>query len=46
MFKSFKRARLRDLIAGRPFDQMMGRSRDVRGTSVRHVFLDSTQKIH
>ena len=30
--------RLRDLVAGRPWDQMMGRSKDVRGTSVKHVF--------
>ena len=29
--------RLRDPVAGRPWDQMMGRSRDVRGTSVKHV---------
>ena len=30
--------RLRDSIAGRPRDQMMGRSGDVRGTSVIYVF--------
>ena len=30
--------RLRDLVAGRPWDQMMKRSKDVRGTSVKHVF--------
>ena len=30
--------RLRDPIAGRPGDQMMGRSKDVRGTSLKHVF--------
>ena len=30
--------RLRDPCAGRPGDQMMGRSGDVRGTSVRYVF--------
>ena len=30
--------RLRDPVAGRPWDQMMGRSKDVRGTSVKHVF--------
>ena len=28
---------IRDPVAGRPWDQMMGRSRDVRGTSVKHV---------
>ena len=30
--------RLRDPIAGCPWDQMMGRSRDVRGTSVKRIF--------
>ena len=30
--------RLRDPVAGRPRDQMMGRSGDVLGTSVTHVF--------
>ena len=30
--------RLRDPVAGRPRDQMMGRSGDVRGTLVIHVF--------
>ena len=30
--------RLRDPVAGRPWDQMMGRSKDVRGTSVKYVF--------
>ena len=30
--------RLRDPVAGRPGDQMMGRSGDVRGTSVIYVF--------
>ena len=30
--------RLRDPVAGRSGDQMMGRSRDVAGTSVIHVF--------
>ena len=30
--------RLRDLVGGRPWDQMMGRSKDVRGMSVKHVF--------
>ena len=30
--------RLRDPVAGRPWDQMMGRSKDVRGTPVKHVF--------
>ena len=30
--------RLRDPFAGRPWDQMVGRSKDVRGTSVKHAF--------
>ena len=30
--------RLRDPVAGLPWDQMMGRSKDVRGTSVKYVF--------
>ena len=30
--------RLRDPVAGHPGDQMMGRSGDVPGTSVIHVF--------
>ena len=30
--------RPRDPVAGRPWDQMTGRSKDVRGTSVKHVF--------
>ena len=30
--------RLRDAVAGRPGDQIMGRSGDVRGTSVIHIF--------
>ena len=30
--------RLRDPVAGRPWDQMMGRSKDVCGTTVKHVF--------
>ena len=30
--------RLRDPVAGRPWDQMMGCSKDFRGTSVKHVF--------
>ena len=30
--------RLQDPVAGRPGDQMMGRSGDVLGTSVIHVF--------
>ena len=36
--------RLQDPVAGRPLDQMMGRSGDVAGTSVIHVFKNSTQK--
>ena len=36
--------RLRDPVGGRPRDQMMGHSGDVSGTSVIHVFLNSTQK--
>ena len=43
IFKSSKRGRstgrLWDSITGRPGDQMVGRSRDVRGTSVKHAFL-------
>ena len=35
---------LRDPVVGRPRDQMMGRSGDVPGTSVIHVFFNSTQK--
>ena len=38
IFKSSKRRRLRDPVAGRPCDQMMGRSRDVCGMSAKHVF--------
>ena len=30
--------RLRGIVEGHPGDQMMGRSRNVRGTSVNHVF--------
>ena len=30
--------RLRDPVAGRPSDQMMGRSRDVRETLLKHDF--------
>ena len=30
--------RLEDVVAGSPRDQMMGRSGDVPGTSVKHVF--------
>ena len=29
---------LQDPVAGRPWNQMMGRSKDVRRTSVKHVF--------
>ena len=36
--------RLRDQVGGRLVDQMMGRSGDVSGTSVIHVFLNSSQK--
>ena len=36
--KSSKWGRLRDPVAGRPGDQMMGRSGDVPGTLVIHVF--------
>ena len=32
------RRHLRDPVVGRSWDQMMGRSKDVRGTSVKHVF--------
>ena len=34
--------RLRDPVAGRPGDQMMGKSGDVPGTLVIHFFLYST----
>ena len=37
--------RRRDLIAGRPGDQMMGRSRDVCRTSVIHLFQIQLTKI-
>ena len=30
--------RLRNPVTGGPCDQMIGRSKDVRGTSVKHVF--------
>ena len=36
--------RLRDPVAGHPWDQMIGRFGDVHGTSVIYVFLNSTQK--
>ena len=36
--------RLRNPVAACPGDQMMGRSGDVDGTSVIHVFLNPTQK--
>ena len=36
--------RLWDTAAGRPGDQIMGRSEDIPGTSVIHVFLNLTQK--
>ena len=36
--------RLRDPVAGRPGDQMMGRFGDVPVTSVIHGFLNSAQK--
>ena len=38
MFKSSDQGRQRDPIAVRPGNQMMGRSRDVHGPSVKHVF--------
>ena len=47
IFKSCKRTstgRLRDSVTGRLGNQMMGRSGDVRGTSIKHVFLNSTHK--
>ena len=42
-FKSSKRGRQRDPVAGRLRDQMMERSREVRRTSVKHVFKINTQ---
>ena len=38
IFKSCKWERLWDPVAGRPWDQMMGRSGDVRRTLVIYVF--------
>ena len=38
MLKSCKPGRLQDPVTERPGDQMMGRSGDVRGTSVKHGF--------
>ena len=35
--------RLRDPVAERPWDQMMGRSKDVRETSVKHIFKLNSQ---
>ena len=35
--------RLQEPVAGSDADRMMGRSGDVPGTSVIHVFLNSTQ---
>ena len=35
--------RLRDPVAGSPWDQMTGRSKDVHGTSVKHVFKLNSQ---
>ena len=37
--------RLGDPVAGCPGDQIMGRSGDVSGTSVIHVFIQVTQDI-
>ena len=36
---------LRDPVAGRPGDQMMGRSGDVHGTSVIYVFKNQLRNI-
>ena len=36
--------RLRNTVVGRLGDQMMGRSGEVPGTSLIHVFLNSTHK--
>ena len=30
--------RLQDPVAESPWDQMMGRSKDVRRTSIKHIF--------
>ena len=38
IFKSSEQGRLRDPVAGRPWDQMMGCSKDIRGTLVKYVF--------
>ena len=45
ILKSSKWGRPWDSVAGRPGDQLMGRSRDVRGTSVVHVFLIQLRNI-
>ena len=37
---------LRDPVAGRPGGQMMGRSADVRGTSVIHVIFKFNSEIY
>ena len=34
---------LQDPVAGRPGDKMIGRSKDVRGTSVKHAFKFNSQ---
>ena len=36
--KTVMHRRLRVPVVGRPVDQIMGRIRDVHGTSVKHVF--------
>ena len=38
--------RLRDLVTGRLWDQMMGRSRDIRWTLINHVFSNSNLQAH
>ena len=38
--------RLRDPVARRPWDQMMGRSRDVHGTSVKNMFFRFNSQTH
>ena len=38
IFKSSKRGPLRNPVAGHPWDQMIGRSRDVCGTLAKHGF--------
>ena len=44
MFKSSKWGRLRDPLERYPRDPMISQSKGVRGTPVKHVFSNLTQK--